>query len=258
MTKTSFLITNDDGIHSNGLVALAGEFSRLGEVYVVAPDREQSACGHAITLNHPLRVEEHKVDGAQKAWAVDGTPADGVKLAVEVPLMPSPPDFVISGINRGPNLGTDVLYSGTVSAAFEALLSGFPAVAVSLCEPSDAGYAYSAKVASRLVRAWMENPLPPDTLLNVNIPGVEVDQITGIALTWLGRRKYDRVFERRVDPRGRVYYWMAGEPLEETETGTDVAAIRMNMVSITPLHFDLTRRDLLEKIEQWLRCLDPS
>lgn len=249
----TFLITNDDGIHSDGLAALVKEFSHMGTVYVVAPDREQSACGHAITLNHPLRVEEHRVEGAEKAWAVDGTPADGVKLAVDVPLVPTPPDFVISGVNRGPNLGTDVLYSGTVSAAFEAILSGFPALAVSLCEPSQAGYEYASAVTAGLVKEWIRNPLPADTLLNINIPGVPDDQIAGLALACLGRRKYERVFERRVDPRGKVYYWMAGEPLEESETGTDMAAIRMNMVAVTPLHFDLTRRDILGTLGEWLR-----
>lgn len=257
MIQPRFLLTNDDGIHSDGLRALALAFAEIGEVFVVAPDREQSACGHAITMHHPLRVEESQMPGAAKAFAVSGTPADGVKLAIEAPLLEAPPSFVISGINRGPNLGTDVIYSGTVSAALEAVLRGIPAIAVSLCEPSEPGYAYTASLAARLAGTWINSALPPETLLNINVPGVPPEEITGYSLARLGRRNYERVFERRLDPRGRVYYWLAGEPLEDSEPGTDIAAILQNRVSITPLHFDLTRFDVFAQVSEWLDFARP-
>lgn len=250
----TFLLTNDDGIHSDGLHALCHAFAKEGTVYVAAPDREQSASGHAITLHRPLRVQETgmKECGVAGAWAVDGTPADGVKLAIDAPLLPVRPDLVVSGINRGPNLGTDVIYSGTVSAAFEAVLSGIPALAVSLCEPSPEGYELAGEIAVKLASAWLASPLPHDTLLNVNVPAVKPEDLVGIAVARLGRRRYDKVFERRVDPRGRVYFWMAGEPLEDAETGTDIDTVTRNMVAVTPLYFDLTRHDVCEVVGEWL------
>ena len=245
-----FLLANDDGIHSEGLHILCNRISQLGKVYVIAPDREQSACGHAISLHRPLRMLERKIPGAAQAWEVDGTPADCVKLAIEGALLPEQPDLVISGINRGSNLGTDVLYSGTVSAAIEATLIGFPAMAVSLCDLSGDGFELAAEVAAEIAAVMLKNPLPQNTLLNINVPGVRSEELAGIAVARLGRRQYSKVIERRVDPRGKVYYWIAGEPVMNSEKDTDLDAILQNKVSVTPLQFDLTRADIIPAVSK--------
>lgn len=247
-----FLLTNDDGIHSEGLHILCNRISKLGQVYVAAPDREQSACGHAISLHRPLRMLERKIAGATEAWEVDGTPADCVKLAIEGALLPEKPDLVISGINRGSNLGTDVLYSGTVSAALEATLIGFPAMAVSLCDPdpSTEEFELAAEIAAEIAALILRNPLPKNTLLNINVPGVLPEELAGITVARLGRRQYSKVIERRVDPRGKIYYWIAGEPVLNSEKDTDIDAIIQNKVSVTPLQLDLTRSDIIPSVSK--------
>ncbi|HHW15261.1 MAG TPA: 5'/3'-nucleotidase SurE [Firmicutes bacterium] len=248
------LVTNDDGLWSPGIAALAAALRPLGEVAIFAPDRERSAIGHAITMHHPLRVEEvpsFPVEGV-KAHVVNGTPSDCVKLGAEA-ILPRLPDLVVSGINLGPNLGTDVVYSGTVSGALEGVILGMPAIAVSLATDTQAeDFTAASKIAALLVRRVQEHGLPPDTLLNVNVPGLPVEEIAGVKVTHLGRRRYRNVFDRRTDPRGKVYYWMAGEVLDlDQDPEADTAAINNNLISVTPLRYDLTHRAFLPELERW-------
>lgn len=252
------LLTNDDGIYAEGIQILGEKLLSDGNIdcYIIAPDHEQSATGHSITMHRPLRAEEVKFyhNPGLKGWSVNGTPADCVKLAVEY-LMPEKPDLVISGINKGANLGTDVLYSGTVSAAIEATILGVPALAVSLIEDNNPDFRFAADFTFKLIRVVEENNLPKSTLLNINIPGIESNKIAGITVTRLGNRQYRNAFEKRVDPRGRNYYWLAGEVVDtfEDDGETDVAAIHNSFISITPIHFDLTNFKLLERLKsiQW-------
>lgn len=253
------LISNDDGITAPGLRALAHALAGAGHrVFVVAPDRERSAHGHALTLGRPLFAEEvallppeeglsaHPMAGA---WAVGGTPADCVKLAMDA-ILPEPVELVCTGINRGPNLGTDVLYSGTVAAALEGVLCGVPALAFSLNCFSDLGYARGATFAVSLVaQLEAQRPWPQDFLLNVNLPKLEGEGYAGVATTRLGVRRYADAFERRKDPRGRVHYWLAGEAEDSPEVeGADTLAVAQNLVSITPLQADMTRHALLGQL----------
>lgn len=231
------LVCNDDGVHSEGLAALAAAVQPLGDVVVVAPDRERSAVSHSLTLHRPLRVEEV---GAGR-HAVNGTPTDCVNLAING-VLGRRPSLVLSGINKGANLGDDVTYSGTVSAAMEGTLLGVPSVAISAVGRGsfrfDAAAAFSARLA-----AWvLERSLPPDTLLNVNVPAPRDGQpIRGFALTRMGRRRYGDAIVEKVDPRGKKYYWIGGDELafEEAE-GTDFHAVSHGLISVTPIHLDLT------------------
>ena len=247
------LLTNDDGIYADGLRAVCAELSKIGEVFVVAPDREMSATGHGITIHKPLRVEEiASFAYAKRAWAVDGTPSDCVKLAVECLLKENRPDIVLSGINRGPNLGTDVLYSGTVSAAIEGVILGVPSVAISLTAFENPYYDFAAVFSRTIVTRVLKEGLPPDTLLNINVPSLPRQDLAGIEVTRLGVRRYRNVFDKRMDPRGKTYYWLAGEVVEtDDEPDTDSMAIKNNMISITPIHFDLTRLDMMDMIRDW-------
>lgn len=248
------LVTNDDGVFAEGIQVLAQEISKIAETFVVAPDHEQSATGHAITMHRPLLAEKVKYHHLPELspWKVNGTPADCVKLAVEA-LLPQRPDLVISGINRGANLGTDVLYSGTVSAAIEAVILGIPAIAVSLAEYHDPHYEYAATFTARLAKQFMSRKQDGEMLLNVNVPGCAAEEIRGVAVNRLGVRYYKDPFEERTDPRGRSYYWLAGEIVDvECEYDTDVAAVKNNKVSITPIQHDLTHFLLLDKVKDWL------
>jgi 5'-nucleotidase len=246
------LISNDDGITAPGIEHLTRSLATEHEVYVVAPDRERSATGHALTLHRPLRAEAHPLGlGETGAWATSGTPSDCVKLAIGA-LMPEQPDIVVSGINRGPNLGTDVLYSGTVSAALEGCINGFPAVAFSLATFSDIGYERAADFALHLLRQLQGRTLPPKFLLNVNLPALEGEGYQGVKVTKLGIRRYQDVFEKRTDPRGRTHYWLAGEAVETGEDAdSDVVAVRSNHVSITPIQYDLTHYPMMSPVKQW-------
>ncbi|MFZ5965800.1 MAG: 5'/3'-nucleotidase SurE [Bacillota bacterium] len=246
------LVTNDDGVFAEGIYKLAVALSTIGNVTVVAPDRQRSATGHAITMHDPIRAEKVRFfDTMIEAWSVSGTPADCVKLGIEV-LIKEKPDIVFSGINRGPNLGTDVLYSGTVSAAIEGSILGVPAVAVSLAAFKDTNYDPTASFCCLLAKKMMENKLPAETLLNVNVPNCKEHELKGVDITILGVRKYQNSFIERIDPRGQTYYWMGGELVEiESEKGTDVYSIQNNKISVTPIHFDLTKFDLIKEIEGW-------
>ncbi|MBO1352135.1 MAG: 5'/3'-nucleotidase SurE [Hormoscilla sp. GUM202] len=244
------LISNDDGILALGVRSLANTLVAAGhEVTVVCPDRERSGTGHSLTLDKPIRAE--RVDDifhpAIKAWACTGTPCDSVKLGLEV-LSSAPPDLVIAGINQGANLGTDILYSGTVSAAMEGYLSGIDSIALSLTSVAYGDFARAASFASEMLAMLEQLGKKPKMLLNVNVPGVTSSEIAGVAITRQGVRRYDEVLKKRVDPRGKTYYWLAGEVLpdslpdsiESEELPTDVRAISANYISVTPLQYNLT------------------
>jgi 5'-nucleotidase len=243
------LITNDDGIYAEGIQRLSQFLYETGDyqISIVAPDHERSAVGHAITMHRPLRVQEarfiHNPD--LTGWSVNGTPSDCVKLAVEA-IFDERPDLVISGINRGSNLGTDVLYSGTVSAAVEGVILGIPSLAVSLSEGGKSeDFLYAARFVHRLIPRLSEFALPAGTLLNINVPAGGA-RVKGARVTRLGIRRYQNSFDKRVDPRGLIYYWLAGELVEgEEESDTDVKAVLDGYISVTPVHFNLTNYTLM-------------
>jgi len=247
----NILVTNDDGIFADGIYALRQELLELGDVIVIAPETEQSAVGHAITLLTPLRTDDVFRHGEFFGYAVNGTPADCVKLGVHS-ILDRPPDLIVSGVNLGSNLGTSVIYSGTVSAATEGTILGIPSIAVSLATFENPDFSFAARFACRLARIVVERGLPHGTLLNVNVPAVPEDQIQGVEVTYHSASRYEDVFERRLDPRHKVYYWQAG--LEQTldlRDGSDAAAVRRNSVSITPIHFDMTNYDAMSLVRNW-------
>ncbi|MGC1307494.1 MAG: 5'/3'-nucleotidase SurE [Phormidesmis sp.] len=275
----NILVSNDDGIFALGIRTLANALAAAGhEVTVVCPDRERSATGHGLTLHRPLRSDrvENIFDPAVKAWSCSGTPSDCVKLALDA-VLPTAPDFVVSGINHGANLGTDVLYSGTVSAAMEGVLEGIPAIAISLTSFSYKNFQPSASFAVRLVCELEKHPLDLPILLNVNVPPVPAENIKGTVIVRQGIRRYFDQFEKRVDPRGKTYYWLAGEVVEEGEAEipapayasetvsalneelstinaqftTDVKAIKDNYITVTPLQYNLTAHTALTFIDNW-------
>lgn len=248
MTKPLILATNDDGIRAPGLRLLAEALGELGDVWVYAPDRQQSAVGHGVSLHRPLRVEQ-----ASEQWfMVDGTPTDCVMLAVR-DLLPRRPDLVVSGINPGANLGDDVTYSGTVAGAYEGMLLGLRAFAVSNVsyQPRhmDTCAAAAARIAQALLTGTMKNMALDGTMLNVNVPDTGYDALNGISFTRMGRRDYQDEIVRRTDPRGGVYYWIGGaEPSHVAEEGTDFEAVENGRVSVTPLHRDITNHEMLETL----------
>lgn len=243
------LVTNDDGILSLGIQILAKRLRELDTVVIVAPDRERSAAGHSMTLHRPLLIEEVK----ESMYSVNGTPTDCVNIAVKG-LLKETPRLVVSGINKGPNLGDDVTYSGTVAGAIEGILLGIPSFAVSLAAREDFRFAEAAEVALRTASLIFEQGLPSGTLLNVNVPNLSVSEMQGTRITRLGKRIYHQMTVERVDPRGKKYYWIGGgEPDWEREEGTDFDAVDRKCVSITPLHLDLTDYasfDLMKPLEK--------
>jgi 5'-nucleotidase len=238
----NILVSNDDGIQSQGLTTLEDALRLIGEIYTVAPDRPQSSMSHALTLHRPLRVQEI----AQGRLAVDGTPVDCVKLAL-TGLLPVRPDLVVSGINKGPNLGDDIIYSGTVSGAIEAVLLGIPAIAVSLVTFKDFDFRAAAEFTATLVSRIQQRGIPRETLLNVNVPPVPKEQLKGWRLTRMGKRHYSENIVERVDPRGAKYYWIGGDDLGfAQDEGTDCVAVHEGYISVTPLQVDLTNYNLLK------------
>jgi 5'-nucleotidase len=241
----SILLSNDDGIGSEGLTILQETLASLDEVWVVAPDRDQSAVSHSLTLHRPLRIEPI----GSHVFTVDGTPTDCVNLAING-ILRERPRLVISGINRGANLGDDITYSGTVSAAMEATLLGIPAIAVSLIGRDRFDFAPAADFTGRLAAAIFRDALPPDTLLNVNVPDLPAERIKGFALTRQGKRRYGDAVVEKVDPRGKKYYWIGGDQLSFVDAeGTDFSAVQRGLISITPLHLDLTNYASLERLQ---------
>lgn len=245
------LVSNDDGIDSLGISELVKSLKEISEVTVVAPQNEQSAVGHAITMKIPLRVTSYYKNGDFFGYAVDGTPADCVKMGIRN-ILKEPPDLVISGINHGSNTAISIIYSGTVSAAREAAIMDVPSLAISITSHVVKDFKYAAKLARILALKMMNNKLPLGTMLNVNVPDVPEEQIAGIVLTKQGKAKWDDIYEQRKDPYGRDYFWLTGNLLEvDTNEDIDQVAIRKNYVSITPIHFDLTDYETFEKMKSW-------
>ncbi len=242
------LITNDDGIHAQGIHALINELSSVAELYLVAPDRERSGTGHSITVFDPIRVVKTNHPGVKQSWIVGGTPVDCVKMAI-ARLIDTKIDLVVSGINHGPNLGTDVLYSGTVSAAAEGVIMGCPSIAVSLNSYKDEhNFDFAAKFTRRMVNMLLQQGIDKSTLVNINVPDLVEQDIKGIRITQLGVRNYDNLFEERRDPRGNTYYWLGGGVLEEEQhEESDVHAVRQGYISVTPINLDLTDYQLIRK-----------
>ena len=249
------LLTNDDGIHAPGLMALFKELCQDFDLEIVAPESEMSAVGHAITLTSPLRVQEVFKNGDHYGYGVKGTPADCVKIAVQE-LLEEPPDIILSGINFGANVGVNVLYSGTVSAATEGAFLGIRSAAISLDTRKDPDYGFAARFGRVIIDYIMENGLKRGTALNVNIPAVSPDRITGVAVTRQGVGRHQENYERRIDPRGNVYYWLTGErPVEERIQDADVKALKANKITITPINYDLT---CFEEMERLRTCALPE
>ncbi len=245
------LVSNDDGIDAPGIAALVQQLKLLGEVTVVAPDRQQSAVGHAITMNHPLRVKSFHKNGEFFGYAVEGTPADAVKLAVKA-LLKRKPDVLVSGINHGSNTAISVLYSGTVSAATEGTILGIPSVAVSLTTFGPADFGFAARFSGRLVKLVAKHGLPKGTLLNVNIPPLKESEIKGILVTRQGKSTWDDSFDARRDPANKEYYWLTGA-LVEMDEGDDVDqwAVSHQYVSVTPIQYDLTDYSMVDTLKSW-------
>jgi 5'-nucleotidase len=242
------LVTNDDGVHSAGLNALYRAMQDLGDSYIVAPDRERSAAGHSLTLHRPLKATEIR----DRVFSINGTPTDCVTLGINK-LLPEKPTLVVSGINKGANLGDDITYSGTVSAAIEGTIFGIPSIAFSL--PSDKHYYFdtASTFAARIASLVLEHSLPYDTLLNVNIPNVAGHMIKGIKFTRQGKRVYDGAIQETFDPWGEKHFWIGGgKPYWERGEDTDIEAVQENYISITPIHLDLTNYDALSYFnEKW-------
>lgn len=247
MTRPLILVTNDDGVTSPALEVLVNALEDLGEVWVFAPDREQSAVGHGISLHRPLRVKKLR----ERWYTADGTPTDCILLATRE-FLDRRPDLVLSGINTGANLGDDVTYSGTVAGAFEGMLLGIPSIAISNVSYETSTYETAGRFSAALARHVLEHGLPADTVLNVNVPDVPFDELKGIAITRQGLREYEDEIIKREDPRGKSYYWIGGFRTEQTIVpGTDIEAVENHYVSITPLHRNLTNLEALEALKQW-------
>lgn len=236
------LLCNDDGIDAPGIIALASSLTRLGKVTVVAPDVERSAASNSLTLSHPLRVKEFRFPvKVEKAFAVSGTPADCAKIAL-ANLLDELPDVVVSGINRGPNMCVDIFYSGTVAAAFEGAFKGILSAAVSLDSYSaDADYSVAAEWGARCVEQLVKMGAPTSKVYNINVPALPVEKIKGLRLTRAGKIDYREMYDHRLDPNGRSYYWIQGKPeVVDDSIECDVVAVRDGYVSMTPLHPELT------------------
>lgn len=249
------LVTNDDGVQAPGLLALAQEMRKLGKVTVFAPDKNWSASGHVKTMDRPLRVRETTLADGSSAYTSDGAPSDCVALPL-LGLIHEKIDIVVSGINPNANLGHDVTYSGTVTAAMEAVIDGLPGIAVSLDSPennkSKLDYSAAASVARQVTRRVLKKGLPEGVVLNVNVPYLPKDELKGFMITRQGLRLYRDELDRRFDPRGRPYYWIGGQaPTGVDEPGTDFGALRAGYVSITPLQLDLTHHKMVDELKKW-------
>jgi 5'-nucleotidase len=250
-SRPRILVTNDDGIETRGLLALKQALEPIGDVYVLAPETNQSAVGHSMTFMRPLRVRERVLDDGSPGWAVDGSPTDAVGVAF-LGYFGVAFDLVASGINYGANLGDDVTYSGTVGAAMEAVLSGCPAFAISQVLEGEPDFELAGLVAALVARNILEHGLGPGELLNVNVPAVSPEACAGIELTHMGKRVYQDQLLERLDPRGVPYYWFGGPPPTGlAEPGTDFHAVEAGRVAVTPIHLDLTARRLLERLRGW-------
>jgi len=245
------LLTNDDGIHSKGIVTLGRHLSDKHEVYMVAPERERTCVAHAVTLHKPLRIREV----SRRAYGTNGTPADCVLLGVNV-VLPRRPDFVVSGINTGPNMGQDVNYSGTVAAAIEGAFLGIPSMAVSICAREGFLFDDAAAVACAVIERLRETGFSGSTVVNINIPNVPREELKGFSVTRLGKRIYNDIVHERVDPRGGKYYWIGGNGEKyERRKGTDFYAVEKGFVSVTPLGLDITDAGSMKIYQKHFRRL---
>ncbi len=245
------LLTNDDGINADGLYGLYKRLNSEFKVTVCAPEAEQSAIGHAITLSRPLRAKKIYRNAKFFGYAINGTPADCVKIAVRS-ILKQRPQLIISGINHGPNLGSDIMYSGTVSAATEGTILGIPSIAVSLATYKEQSFNFAADFIFKAIKIIKKTGLPDGILLNINIPGVPRSKIRGVIITKQGRSLYKEDFVKRFDPRGRTYYWLSGKvKWLNKPTGSDIKAIEGNYVSITPLQFDLTAYKFIPELRKF-------
>ncbi len=249
--KPNLLLTNDDGIGAPGLYALFCELRKIANITIVAPVAEQSAVGHAITMSDPLRVRDYDRDGVFYGYAVKGTPADCVKIAYWA-ILNQKPDILVSGINLGENAGINTIYSGTVSAATEGAILGIPSFAISLDTFKNPDFGYAAKFAKRLVYLILKKGLPRDVCLNVNVPACHESEIKGFSVTRQGLSVFQENFDQRIDPHGRIYYWLTGQKADiEEDINVDEGAVQSNMVSITPIHYDLTKHDFIGTLRKW-------
>jgi len=245
------LLTNDDGIYAKGIEALYGALIQEHEVTVVAPETEQSAVGHAITFLDPLRIKPVQRNGHFFGHALDGTPADCVKIAVTELLKP-PPEIVVSGINMGANVGVNVIYSGTVSAATEAAVMGIPSVAVSIDSFDTTDFSAATRFIPELLHQVKDRGLPPGVSLNVNVPNVPVTCIRGVRITHQGSMRYLEAYDRRVDPRNHVYYWLTNSaPIPDGDPFADSSALAAGYISVTPIHYNLTHHEIIESLAGW-------
>ncbi len=245
------LISNDDGINAKGIFELAEALSSIADIVIVAPKTEQSAVGHAVTMKTPLRIEQIKLNNRFDAFVVNGTPADCVKIGIRN-ILSSPPDLVVSGINHGGNLAINIIYSGTVSAAREAAIMGIPAIAFSITSHHPIYFEAARKYAEQIAKVVLSNKLKKGTLLNVNIPHLPENEVKGLKFTRQGNSTWDDKYEERIDPYGDKYYWLTGV-MKNTNitTNSDEEAISQNYVSVTPIQFNLTDLDELEKVKHW-------
>ncbi len=250
-TPPRILVTNDDGIDSRGLAALARALDALGDVYVIAPETNQSTVGHLKTMLRPLRIRERRLADGRRGWAIDGSPTDAVSAAF-LGYFGHGFDLVASGVNYGNNLGDDMTYSGTVSAAMEAVINGCPAFAISQALNGDVDFDLAERAAVVVARGILERGLDDGELLNVNVPSVPVEACGGIEITRLGQRVYQDELVERIDPRGLPYYWIGGQPPTGVAArGTDFSAVEAGRISVTPIHLDLTARGLLRRLREW-------
>ena len=250
--RKQILVTNDDGIGSDAIPPLIDALADLGDVHIIAPEINWSGASHSITLFRPLRCRPTRLRSGHAAFMTDGSPTDCVRLAV-LGFLRHKPDLVVSGINRGPNLGDDITYSGTVAAAMEGMLSGVPSIAISIgAFAADLDFGPSASFAALIAANILDRGFAADALLNVNVPALPRERITGVEVTRLGRRNYRDQLVERLDPYGNPYYWVGGPAVsDEAEAGTDVAAVREGKISVTPIYLDLTNHSLIEELARW-------
>lgn len=249
--RLHILVSNDDGINAPGIFALVQEIKKIADVTVIAPDKQQSAVGHAITMNYPLRAVPFQKNGEFFGYAVEGTPADAIKLGVRA-LLKKKPDMIISGINHGSNTAINIIYSGTVSAATEGTILGIPSIAISLTTYGEPDFSYASGFARRLALAVAEKGLPEGTLLNVNVPAVPAGEIAGVLLTRQGKSTWDDTFDVRRDPANREYFWLTGKlNVVDSELDVDQVAVQKKYVSVTPIHYNLTDDPMLERMKSW-------
>jgi len=249
--KKWILLTNDDGYTSPGIEALSGNLKKIAGVFIVAPDRERSAIGHGLTFFDPIRASKIRNDNDLVVYKSDGTPTDCVLLGVHQ-LMEKPPDLIISGINRGSNMGDDVTYSGTVAAAMEGAVQAIPSMAVSLNTIESFDFEPAARFTTKMAEILLKKKLPDGVFLNVNIPAVDYNRIKGVKITFQGRSIYHQKIVRRVDPKGQDYYWITGAtPYGDPVEGSDFQAVGDNYISITPLHLSLTNMDFVDELKSW-------